>query len=231
MTAAAALRAAMSAGIEVRLVGADLALSAASPPASAVLEALRRNKAGVVALLTSSAGQSTESATLPSAAPVPSLKRLVDRLTRAYAIPRPHQRPLDPARAALYWRSRATSDLLNLDGDLAAQMALVELEESRAPPYDGLVTIDFVEWDDPPTPGLEPLRVPGDPHAGLRWAAMKRPPSWSDPAARPSPGCLCSCCGLGRWWTESANPRGWRCFTCHPPWGAKPGEVTEVWGL
>ena len=53
--------------------------------------------------------------------------------------------------------------------------------------------------------------------AGLRRAALQRPPSWTDPAAAPWPGCWCSCCHLGRWWTEAAEPRGWRCWTCHPP--------------
>lgn len=226
MTAAAALRAAERAGVTVRLVGADLVLSAASPPAPAIVEALRCKKAGVVALLASGISRPAGPTMIPMS--VPPFEVLVDRLTRAYAIPRPHQHPIDPVKAALYWRGRAIADLRQLDGDPAAQLALVELEESRAPPYDGLVIIDFVEGDDPPVLGLEPLRVPGDPNAGLRRAALRRPPSWSDRTARPSRDCYCSCCGLGRWWIERVDPRGWRCFTCHPPGRVQPGEVTEV---
>ena len=57
--------------------------------------------------------------------------------------------------------------------------------------------------------------VPVGPTA--RAATMRLPPSWADPTALPSPGSWCACCHLGRWWTEAAEPRGWRCWTCHPP--------------
>ena len=51
MTAAEALRKAWAAGVEIALDGDDLVLEASSPPPEPVLEALSRNKAGIVALL------------------------------------------------------------------------------------------------------------------------------------------------------------------------------------
>ena len=51
MTALEALRAARSAGVEIALDGDDLVLEAASSPPASVLDALSRNKAGIVALL------------------------------------------------------------------------------------------------------------------------------------------------------------------------------------
>jgi hypothetical protein len=63
---------------------------------------------------------------------------------------------------------------------------------------------------------------------GYQRGALVRPPAWPDPAALPSPGCFCSCCKLGRWWCELVEPKGWRCWTCHPPDGAAPGTVREL---
>ena len=51
MTAVEALKAARAAGIELALDGDDLALSAASAPPAAVLDALSRHKAEIVVLL------------------------------------------------------------------------------------------------------------------------------------------------------------------------------------
>ena len=51
MTAMEALQAARAVGVDVVLHGNDLALEASSPPPDAVLEALSRNKAEIVALL------------------------------------------------------------------------------------------------------------------------------------------------------------------------------------
>ena len=56
-------------------------------------------------------------------------------------------------------------------------------------------------------------------------AALQRPVSWADPAARPSPGAFCSCCKGNRWW---GNAQGWRCWRCHPPDGLPVGSMTEV---
>jgi hypothetical protein len=53
----------------------------------------------------------------------------------------------------------------------------------------------------------------------------RRPPSWSCAATRPAPGCYCSCCKGGRWWTDG---KGWRCWTCHPPDHLDPSAITEV---
>lgn len=51
MTAREAIRAARAAGVEIALNGGDLVLEAASPPPASILEALSRNKAGIVTLL------------------------------------------------------------------------------------------------------------------------------------------------------------------------------------
>jgi hypothetical protein len=51
MSAVEALKAARAAGLELALEGDDLALSAASAPPAAVLDALSRHKAEIVALL------------------------------------------------------------------------------------------------------------------------------------------------------------------------------------
>ena len=51
MTAVEALRMARAAGVEIELDGDDLVLEASSPPPETVLDALSRNKAGIVALL------------------------------------------------------------------------------------------------------------------------------------------------------------------------------------
>lgn len=70
---------------------------------------------------------------------------------------------------------------------------------------------------------------------GLMRAALMRPPAWGErPDCRPAPGAWCGCCGRnppaegGRWWQEREAPKGWRCFTCHPPDHLKPGDVREV---
>lgn len=98
----------------------------------------------------------------------------------------------------------------------------------------GIVPIAYAlgaEYATPANTSTEPppLPEPGTPerarwaarHAamvrGLPATAMQRPPSWSNTASIPSLGCRCSCCGGHRWWTERKAPRGWRCFTCHPP--------------
>lgn len=59
-------------------------------------------------------------------------------------------------------------------------------------------------------------------------APSKRAPSWAEPADLPLCGSNCSCCGLGRWWCERSNPRGWRCWSCHPPEHLPPGDVREA---
>lgn len=55
MNAAEALRAARVAGVRIIVDGDDLVLDAATPPPSPVIEALKRHKAEIVALLTSNA--------------------------------------------------------------------------------------------------------------------------------------------------------------------------------
>jgi hypothetical protein len=51
MTAAEALHAAQAANVRVELQGSDLVLRAPAPPSAAVLDALKRHKPGIVALL------------------------------------------------------------------------------------------------------------------------------------------------------------------------------------
>jgi hypothetical protein len=68
--------------------------------------------------------------------------------------------------------------------------------------------------------------------AGVMVAGLQRPPAWSDPAAVPPAGAWCGCCGRfsrsgGRWWREAAEPKGWRCWTCHPPAPLSPADVVE----
>jgi hypothetical protein len=62
---------------------------------------------------------------------------------------------------------------------------------------------------------------------GLHTAARQRPPSWTDPEARPPPGSFCSCCRNQRWWCDD---RGWRCWACHPPDHLAPNTFVEVRG-
>jgi hypothetical protein len=70
-------------------------------------------------------------------------------------------------------------------------------------------------------------RAQPKPHV-QRVAPSKRQPSWAEPADRPVPGNHCSCCRYGRWWCETDNPKGWRCWTCHPPDGLAASEIEEV---
>ena len=64
---------------------------------------------------------------------------------------------------------------------------------------------------------------------GLLDTAMQRPPAWSDAGSRPTPGCRCARCRGGRWWCEAGEaPRGWRCWTCHPPDHLPADAVREV---
>jgi hypothetical protein len=44
--------------------------------------------------------------------------------------------------------------------------------------------------------------------------ALAHPPGDTTP---PPPGAWCRACQGTRWWTERREPRGWRCWTCHPP--------------
>jgi hypothetical protein len=60
---------------------------------------------------------------------------------------------------------------------------------------------------------------------GGRLAALRRPVNWADPVARPCVGCFCSCCKGQRWWGDA---RGWRCWQCHPPDGARTGSIMDV---
>lgn len=87
------------------------------------------------------------------------------------------------------------------------------------------------ETDLPAAPEKEHQRATG----GMLRAALMRPASWTErPDCRPAPGAWCGCCGRippaygGRWWQEREAPKGWRCWTCHPPDHLKPQDVREV---
>jgi hypothetical protein len=58
----------------------------------------------------------------------------------------------------------------------------------------------------------------------LEAARCARPPSWSEAEDVPLPGDRCRCGGR-RWWCEAEAPRGWRCWTCHPPDHLPAGSV------
>lgn len=82
-----------------------------------------------------------------------------------------------------------------------------------------------------PKPPSAPERPEASPVALL--SGYQRPPGWSDPDDGPQAGEWCGCCSRwhrrpGRWWRETDAPRGWRCWTCHPPVHLAPGEVVEV---
>ena len=85
-------------------------------------------------------------------------------------------------------------------------------------------------------PIREPLSLPGgerpptDPaHLDSAGAVeLKLPVSWAAPAVRPVPGGYCSCCHGMRWWSEAHNPRGWRCWTCHPPDHLSARAILEI---
>jgi hypothetical protein len=97
-------------------------------------------------------------------------------------------------------------------------------------------SLDMVEvWegetDLPAAPEEEHQQATG----GLLRGALMRPASWTErPDCHPAPGAWCGCCGRsppaygGRWWQEREAPKGWRCFTCHPPDHLKPENVREV---
>jgi hypothetical protein len=58
--------------------------------------------------------------------------------------------------------------------------------------------------------------------------ALRIPSSSPSPEWPPLPGDQCSCCGGRRWWRERGAPRGWRCWTCHPPVGETPITVVQT---
>jgi hypothetical protein len=68
---------------------------------------------------------------------------------------------------------------------------------------------------------------PGE-FAGSRAAGSQRPPAWPEPAGPPPLGAWCFCCGGRRWWRERQEPRGWRCWTCHPPDHLAPEQVDDA---
>ena len=46
--------------------------------------------------------------------------------------------------------------------------------------------------------------------------------------AKPTQGAWCGCCRLSRWWTETQDPKGWRCHMCHPPAHLQAGQFKIV---
>jgi hypothetical protein len=70
--------------------------------------------------------------------------------------------------------------------------------------------------------------------ATLGLATLRRPHATANPGDVPSPRASCVCCSRltpcngGRWWCEIDTPKGWRCWTCHPPDHLPPSMVREV---
>jgi hypothetical protein len=52
--------------------------------------------------------------------------------------------------------------------------------------------------------------------------------SWADAADRPASGSFCSCCRGRRWWCETRNACGWRCWMCHPPDHLSSSAILEI---
>ena len=44
----------------------------------------------------------------------------------------------------------------------------------------------------------------------------------------PQPGDYCGCCHASLWWTETEEPKGWRCSRCHPPAHLQVGHFRVV---
>jgi len=126
--------------------------------------------------------------------------------------------------------SLRTARALPLAPDTAKEASAARPERATAGALDGC---------EAPAP-MPPLLEPGAPGGvrfdapqaamvdGLLRAARQRPPSWADPAALPSRGCICSCCKGQRWWCEREVPKGWRCWTCHPPVHLPRNAVAEI---
>lgn len=72
---------------------------------------------------------------------------------------------------------------------------------------------------DPTATQTEPVSLP---------SMRKRPVSWSRAAGDPQPGDHCGCCVGRLWWTETEDPKGWRCTACHPPAHLQAGEFRAV---
>jgi hypothetical protein len=56
----------------------------------------------------------------------------------------------------------------------------------------------------------------------------KRPVSWARAADEPTTGDFCGCCGGHLWWSESDEPKGWRCCSCRPPAHLTAGAFRAV---
>ena len=134
--------------------------------------------------------------------------------------------------AALLSRARAAGLALRVEGGRLAVSGPKPPDELLAAlrgARDDLIRvlkIEAGELSPDPTP-VVPLPAPSAPSDQLNGylrAALQRPVSWADPTARPSQECYCSCCRGQRWWCEREAPKGWRCWQCHPPDGARQQE-------
>jgi hypothetical protein len=59
-------------------------------------------------------------------------------------------------------------------------------------------------------------------------APVREPRRWSYPAVEPMDGDWCACCRGQRFWCEAVAPKGWRCWTCHPPDHLPSDAVREI---
>lgn len=143
------------------------------------------------------------------------------------------------------WRKAVAAENITAVASGAASAATPKLSNASTllPPVaivastsgDTGESLDMVEvWEGetaPPTPEEEHQQAIG----GILRAALMRPASWTErPDCRPPPGAWCGCCGRtppadgGTWWQEREAPKGWRCFTCHPPDHLAPARYLLV---
>jgi hypothetical protein len=59
-------------------------------------------------------------------------------------------------------------------------------------------------------------------------APIREPRRWSYPADEPLDGDWCACCSGQRFWCEAIAPKGWRCWTCHPPDHLPSSAIREI---
>ncbi len=115
--------------------------------------------------------------------------------------------------------------------DAMERSAMVDARRARAGDADAH-SGDCGDVGEHPTTPLALSREAAPARSAGARTGTKRPPSWPDPRDVPPPGAWCGCCGRfsrtgGHWWREAAEPKGWRCWTCHPPAPLEPAEVVE----
>lgn len=215
VAAAAALARADAAGLRLRLEdgGRVRWRCRGQPPPAGLLAELRRHRDAVARLLAER--QAEREAGVAACAP--------------YA-------PHDPyARAPGGGAARTEAGDAGLGGVAAAvRAALADGAEREADPEGWLILVRPDGRRSVMPPGTvarleETGLVPALPeaHETVEAARCARPPSWSETEDVPVPGDRCVCGGR-RWWCDAEAPRGWCCWTCHPPEPLPADKVHEV---